>query len=190
MDQEQQHATHQNTIEAQQPLSAYSKMNQKDFSSAHEKAPECQNAQYNRIILHRNIGLADDSDEPMKEGVTDQMIMQYNNSNNTNNNNNSSNNNNINQQTENESPTEQQQQQALQRDNTTTFLNQQNHNNIDLGMGYQQTPQDKQPLQIRLAETFTNFAINDANRMQSNRMHGNENDPTENMTCNLDANDV
>lgn len=39
-------------------------MNQKDFS-VHENVPECQNAQYNRIILHRNIGMADESDEPM-----------------------------------------------------------------------------------------------------------------------------
>lgn len=182
---EKQHAPHQNAHEQHQPVFTYGKINQKDFSTR-DKAPECQNAQYNRIILHRNIGLADDNDEPMKEGVTDQMMGQYNNNNNSNTNNN---NNNNNQSAESELSTDKQ---AHQRDTATTFLNSQNHNNIEFGITYQQMPQDKQPLQIRLAETFTNFAINDANRMQSDHLHSNDDNATENMnmTCNLDADDV
>lgn len=176
-----QHQPHHHHQQAIQPSPNYT-VEKPDFS-AHEKASDCQNAQYNRIILHRNIGLADENDEPMKEGVADQLMVHNNNNNNSGN---------SNQQAESESSTEQQ---AHQRDNSATFLNSQNHNNNnDLGIVYQQTPQEKQPLQIRLAETFTNFAINDANRMQSNHLHGNENNPTQsdsmNMTCNLDANDV
>lgn len=150
---EKQHVSYQSAIEQQQPVSAYAIINQKDFSG-HEKAPECQNAQYNRIILHRNVGLTDDIDEPMKEEVS--MMMQYNINNN-------------------------QQVETHQRED---YLNSQNQNNIDLD-AYQQS-QEKQQLPIRLAETFTNFAVNDANRMHSNHMHTNNNNPTENMnmTCN------
>lgn len=158
---EEHHATYQSAIEQQQPISAYAIVSQKDFAG-HEKAPQCKNAQYNRIILHRNIGLTDDNDEPMKgednvepmkEEVADQMMMQYN----INNNN-----------------------QHAETHQRETFLNSQNQNNIDMGSAYQQS-QEKQPLPIRMAETFTNFVMNDANRMQSNHLQCNNNKPTENM---------